>query len=130
MAKSKSNNDLYSNIIAAISIKSASEVEGVRLLSAERKKLSKSVASDAQAYIKDNNVKMDIFINVIYGYNIPEVVCAVQEKIKADVEKETCYKVEQINVMVVSVIVEEQACPPPIEHIFDDETDELENEGL
>ena len=130
MAKNSSNNNLYSNIIAPIAIKSAAEVDGVKLLSAERKKLSRSAASDAQAYITDNNVKMDIFINVLYGYNIPEVVCAVQEKIKADVEKETCYKVEQINVMVVSIIVEEQACPPPIEHIFDDEADDIDEGEL
>ncbi|MEG1613304.1 MAG: Asp23/Gls24 family envelope stress response protein [Clostridia bacterium] len=128
MSREKSNTEVYSDIIIAIATKSASQVEGIRLLSSDRKKSSR-FSSDVQAYLLDGKVKLDIFVNLNYGYNIPNTVCAVQERIKKDIERETCYKVSEINVMVVSIICDDTVTPP-IEHLFDDATNEIEKDDL
>ncbi|MEG2454257.1 MAG: hypothetical protein RSB20_05265, partial [Clostridia bacterium] len=62
MSREKSNTEVYSDIIIAIATKSASQVEGIRLLSSDRKKSSR-FSSDVQAYLLDGKVKLDIFVN-------------------------------------------------------------------
>ena len=46
---------------------------------------------------------IDIFINVDFGYSIPETVCQLQETIKNDVEEATKFKVKKINVTVANI---------------------------
>ena len=83
--------------------------------------------NDVHAYVKsDNTVDIDIYLNILYGYNIPDTVCKVQIAIKKAIEKETCYKVGEVNVSVVSIIVDETDDTPVIVHDFDDEeTDDV-----
>ena len=104
----KSNTEVYAEIIADIASRAAAEIEGA-------------------AYVKsDNTVDIDIYLNILYGYNIPETVCKVQIAIKKAIEKETCYKVGEVNVSVVSIIVDETDDTPVIVHDFDDEeTDDV-----
>lgn len=123
MAKIKSNNEVYAEIISEIAFRAIAFVDGVELLgkNPDSKKLIKD--NDIHAYLtQDNTVKIDIYLNIFYGFNIPDTVCRVQENVKTAIEKETCYKVSEINVSVVSTVCEEEY-QPEIVHNFDD-TDE------
>ena len=125
----KSNTEVYAEIIADIASRAAAEIEGAELLGKNPDKLRIIKDNDVHAYVKsDNTVDIDIYLNILYGYNIPDTVCKVQIAIKKAIEKETCYKVGEVNVSVVSIIVEETDDTPVIVHDFDDEeTDDVQN---
>ena len=123
----KSNTEVYAEIIADIASRAAAEIEGAELLGKNPDK-SRIIKDNAvHAYVKsDNTVDIDIYLNILYGYNIPDTVCKVQIAIKKAIEKETCYKVGEVNVSVVSIIVDETDDTPVIVHDFDDEeTDDV-----
>ena len=123
----KSNTEVYAEIIADIASRAAAEIEGAELLGKNPDKLRIIKDNDVHAYVNsDNTVDIDIYLNILYGYNIPDTVCKVQIAIKKAIEKETCYKVGEVNVSVVSIIVEETDDTPVIVHDFDDEeTDDV-----
>lgn len=123
----KSNTEVYAEIIADIAFRAAAEIEGAELLGKNPDKSRIIKGNDVHAYVKsDNTVDIDIYLNILYGYNIPDTVCKVQIAIKKAIEKETCYKVGEVNVSVVSIIVEETDDTPVIVHDFDDEeTDDV-----
>lgn len=123
----KSNTEVYAEIIADIASRAAAEIEGAELLGKNPDKSRIIKDNDVHAYVKsDNTVDIDIYLNILYGYNIPDTVCKVQIAIKKAIEKETCYKVGEINVSVVSIIVDETDDTPVIVHDFDDEeTDDV-----
>lgn len=123
----KSNTEVYAEIIADIASRAAAEIEGAELLGKNPDKSRIIKDNDVHAYVKsDNTVDIDIYLNILYGYNIPDTVCKVQIAIKKAIEKETCYTVEEVNVSVVSIIVEETDDTPVIVHDFDDEeTDDV-----
>lgn len=118
----KSNTEVYAEIIADIASRAAAEIEGAELLGKNPNKSRIIKDNDVHAYVKsDNTVDIDIYLNILYGYNIPDTVCKVQIAIKKAIEKETCYKVGEVNVSVVSIIVDETDDTPVIVHDFDDE---------
>ena len=123
----KSNTEVYAEIIADIASRAAAEIEGAELLGKNPDKSRIIKDNDVHAYVKsDNTVDIDIYLNILYGYNIPDTVCKVQIAIKKAIEKETCYKVGEVNVSVVSIIVDETDDTPVIVHDFDDEeTDDI-----
>lgn len=123
----KSNTEVYAEIIADIASRAAAEIEGAELLGKNPDKSRIIKDNDVHAYVKsDNTVDIDIYLNILYGYNIPDTVCKVQIAIKKAIEKETCYKVGEVNVSVVSIIVDETDDAPVIVHDFDDEeTDDV-----
>lgn len=123
----KSNTEVYAEIIADIASRAAAEIEGAELLGKNPDKLRIIKDNDVHAYVKsDNTVDIDIYLNILYGYNIPDTVCKVQIAIKKAIEKETCYTVGEVNVSVASIIVDETDDTPVIVHDFDDEeTDDV-----
>ena len=123
----KSNTEVYAEIIADIASRAAAEIEGAELLGKNPDKSRIIKDNDVHAYVKsDDTVDLDIYLNILYGYNIPDTVCKVQIAIKKAIEKETCYKVGEVNVSVVSIIVDETDDTPVIVHDFDDEeTDDV-----
>lgn len=123
----KSNTEVYAEIIADIASRAAAEIEGAELLGKNPEKTRIIKDNDVHAYVKsDNTVDIDIYLNILYGYNIPDTVCKVQIAIKKALEKETCYEVGEVNVSVVSIIVDETDDTPVIVHDFDDEeTDDV-----
>lgn len=123
----KSNTEVYAEIIADIASRAAAEIEGAELLGKNPDKSRIIKDNDVHAYVKsDNTVDIDIYLNILYGYNIPDTVCKVQIAIKKAIEKETCYNVGEVNVSVVSIIVDETDDTPVIVHDFDDEeTDDV-----
>ena len=123
----KSNTEVYAEIIADIASRAAAEIEGAELLGKNPDKSRIIKDNDVHAYVKsDNTVDIDIYLNILYGYNIPDTVCKVQIAIKKAIEKETCYKVGEVNVSVVSIIVDETDDTTVIVHDFgDEETDDV-----
>lgn len=126
MSKVKSNTEVYAEIIADIAARAAT-VEGVRLLGENPDKFRLIKDNDVHAYFNgDGLVNIDIYINVLYGYNIPDTVCKVQIAIKDAIEKETCYKVQEVNVSVMGIIVDDEEEQPVVVHEFSEEEDSSE----
>lgn len=126
MSKVKSNTEVYAEIIADIAARAAT-VEGVRLLGENPDKFRPIKDNDVHAYFNDDGrVNIDIYLNVLYGYNIPDTVCKVQIAIKDAIEKETCYKVQEVNVSVMGIIVDDEDEQPVVVHEFSEEEDSFE----
>ncbi len=53
--------------------------------------------------IFENRVKVDVFVNIAYGYNIPVTCGKVQDKVKTTIENMTGLTVTDVNVRVVAV---------------------------
>lgn len=96
----------YQGIISSIAATALALSEGVTKETGFKKSSLGSTVRERNihVYIVENRVTIDLFINVIYGYSVPEVACAVQERIKKEVEAETGFKVESINVNVSNVV--------------------------
>ncbi len=109
MAREARPNETYINIISSITGSAASQVEGVVSVNygsngkKESAKVKRNRAIDVILY--DNRfVKIEISVNIYYGYVIPVVVCKLQEKIKQEIENSTFYKVSSVNVNVVGIV--------------------------
>ena len=53
---------------------------------------------------QDNDVYVDVYINVLFGYSVKDVAFRVQENVKSSIESMTDFKVASINVNVVGVV--------------------------
>ena len=96
----------YSNLIAALANGAIASTEGIsKDLGLTKNKLGLSALRDRNVsiFIDDNDVTIDMYVNVEFGYRMPEVVCALQEKIKNEVEANTRFEVKKINVHVSSI---------------------------
>ena len=105
------SNETYINVISSITGSAASQVDGVVSVTygnTKKQKVGKKSSSKNKAIdvvIYDNRlVKIEISVNIYYGYVIPVVVCKLQEKIKQEIEKSTFYKVSSVNVNVVGIV--------------------------
>ncbi|HIV00143.1 MAG TPA: Asp23/Gls24 family envelope stress response protein [Candidatus Stercoripulliclostridium merdipullorum] len=100
----------YSGIIASIANGAIDEIEGIRREEGLVKyKFGLKMLKDRNVHvdIEDDLVIIDMFVDVDFGYSIPEVVCLLQEKIKAEVEAATKFKVKKINVNVANITFSE-----------------------
>lgn len=53
--------------------------------------------------VTPENVQVDLTINIAYGYSIPDVSKAVQEKVKSAIETMTGLAVSEINIRIADV---------------------------
>ena len=58
--------------------------------------------------VSDGKVSVDLAINMEYGYNIPEVTGAVQDRVKNAIETMTGLSVEDVNIRVAGVNLEDE----------------------
>lgn len=96
-------------VISNIAVLSATEVEGVDSMAGSftedwvsmigLNKLSKGVAIS----VKDDKVKVELSLNIAYGYEIPKVSRNVQEKVKSSIETMTGLEVTEVNIDIASV---------------------------
>jgi uncharacterized alkaline shock family protein YloU len=101
-------------VVAIIAGIAAMEVPGVTSMSggiaggiAEalgRKNLSKGVKVE----VGEKEAAVDLFIIVEYGYRIPEVAWAIQEKVKNAVENMTGLNVVEVNIHIQGVNIERE----------------------
>ena len=96
-------------VLAMIAGLAATEVEGVSSMAGNitneivsklgMKNLSKGIVVE----LLDDEIKVDVAINIAYGYSIPEVSAKVQDKVKTTIESMTGIEVAVINVRIASV---------------------------
>lgn len=96
-------------VVAIIAGLAATEVEGVSSMAGNitneivsrlgMKNLSKGIKVE----VADGLARVDVAINIAYGFNVPEVSSKVQDKVKTAIENMTGLTVEQVNIRIVSV---------------------------
>ena len=97
------------DVVAIIAGLAATEVEGVTSMAGNItnelvcklgvKNLSKGVRIE----VDGDEISVTLAINIAYGYNIPEVSKAVQEKVKSTIEMMTGLTVANIDIRIVDV---------------------------
>lgn len=98
--------DSYCNLIASIANNAISKVSGVtKEVGLVKYKFGLTALKDrnVHVFIDGSSVIIDMFVNVDFGHSVPEVVCALQEQIKNDVEDATMFIVKKINVTVANI---------------------------
>ena len=96
-------------VVAIIAGLAATEVEGVNSMAGNitnelvsrlgMKNLSKGIKVDVQG----NVVRVDVALNISFGYAIPEVSAKVQERVKTAIENMTGLEVSGVNIRIASV---------------------------
>lgn len=93
-------------VIVSIASMAAQDVEGVYGLGgnsgSDLSKLAKKVVSkDVKAVISpEDQISIDCYIIVLYGYSVIDVAKSVQDAIKSNVESTTGCKVKDVNVSI------------------------------
>lgn len=97
MAKEKKSTVL-NDVLVSLATEATQSVDGITLLNSKRNRGAVSV------YVLPNEkVAVDCFVNIDFGFRVPTQVALLQEKIKAEIEKATKFKVQSVNVQVVNV---------------------------
>lgn len=111
MAKQvKTTPDRYADIIASITAVAIFKIEGIASLSSQSGKIisgskyTNKNKKSIQVYIVGEKVTIDLFLNVYYGYKLPDLAFNIQEKVKTEVAKATHFMVEKVNVNVLGVV--------------------------
>ena len=96
-------------VVAIIAGLATTEVEGVSSMAGNitneivsklgMKNLSKGILVE----VMENEVKVDVAINIAYGYSIPDVSAKVQDKVKSVIEYMSGLTVAVVNVRIASV---------------------------
>lgn len=101
-------------VIAIIAGLAATEAEGVSSMAGNitnelvSKLGMKNLARGIKIEIKENVVRVDVALNIRFGYAIPEVSSKVQERVKSAIENMTGLEVSSVNVSIASVEMEKQ----------------------
>lgn len=106
------NINIAEDVLASISALAAGEVQGISGLFAPagvdlaellgKKNLSKGV----KIQIVGRNVTIDMFVNIVYGFKIPEVAVMLQNAVISAVESMTGLHVDAVNVHVGGIAFE------------------------
>ena len=101
-------------VVAIIAGLAATEVEGVSSMAGNitnelvsklgMKNLSKGIKVDVQG----NVVRVDVALNICFGFAIPEVSAKVQERVKSAIENMTGLEVSNINIRIAGVNIEKR----------------------
>ncbi|MCI5494230.1 MAG: Asp23/Gls24 family envelope stress response protein [Lachnospiraceae bacterium] len=96
-------------VVAIIAGLAATEVEGVSSMAGNitnelvSKLGMKNLSKGVKVSVAEGDVKVDVALNIAYGYAIPEVSAKVQDKVKTAIETMTGLKVVVVNVRIASV---------------------------
>lgn len=63
----------------------------------------KNLSKGVRIEVDGDEISVTLAINIAYGYNIPEVSKAVQEKVKSTIEMMTGLTVANIDIRIVDV---------------------------
>ena len=96
-------------VVAIIAGLASTEVEGVSSMAGNitnelvsklgMKNLSKGIRGD----VKEGVVRVDVALNIAYGFSVLDVSSKVQEKVKTAIENMTGLEVSGVNVRIASV---------------------------
>lgn len=99
-------------VVAIIAGLAATEVEGVSSMAGNitneivSKLGMKNLSKGIMVEVLEDEIKVDVAINIAYGFAIPEVSAKVQDKVKTAVENMTGLEVAVVNVRIASVDME------------------------
>lgn len=97
------------DVIATIAGLAATEVEGVSSMQGNvtnelvGKLGMKNLTKGVRIKVTEAGVRVDLSIQMRYGYSIPKTCKAIQEKVKAAIENMVGLSVEVVNVHIVGV---------------------------
>lgn len=106
--ESKDNVTYKKKVVMSIVSLATQEINGIASLSRNavpwlKSALSKNIKRGIIISFNENNVIIDVFVNVKFGYSVRDVAFRVQENIKSSVESMTEFKVANVSVHVVGV---------------------------
>ena len=97
------------DVVALIAAFAALEVEGVACVSGGldmeavskggMRRLGKAVKAD----VKKEGVKVDMALDLVYGYSIPETCSKVQNRVRAAIENMTGLEAKDVNIRVAGI---------------------------
>lgn len=103
---------ITNGVIEEIAAIAALDIEGIAIdydkkqgRKMVQKGVTKVLPKKVRVDVNGKTVKVDMNINVIYGYNVVEVSQKVQAKVKEKIEAMTSMTVENVNISVDSVRV-------------------------
>ena len=104
-----STDKIADDVVAIIAGLAATEVEGVTSMAGNitnelvGKLGVKNLSKGVRIEVDGDEISVTLAINIAYGYNIPEVSKAVQEKVKSTIEMMTGLTVANIDIRIVDV---------------------------
>ena len=96
-------------VVAIIAGLAATEVDGVSSMAGNitnelvSKLGMKNLSKGIRVNVAEGVVRVDVALNIAYGYAIPDVSSKVQEKVKTAIENMTGLEVSVVNVRIASV---------------------------
>ncbi len=97
------------DVVAIIAGLAATDIKGVAALAGNvtneiisklgKKNLSKGI----KVQVMGNSVTVDMSLILAYGYSVPKVSAAVQDKVKSAIENMTGLVVDEVNIRIASV---------------------------
>ncbi len=100
-------NNRFANLVTSLVSSAMTQTEGIAKeigIVKSRLGIGAFRNRNIHVYIDDNKVTIDVYINVVYGYSVPDVVCNLQERIKKAIEDATRFEIVSINVNINNVI--------------------------
>jgi len=104
-------------VVAVIAGIATTEVDGVASMAGSSGGIQKELISrlgmkvlskGVHLTIEDGTVTADISVVLKYGYSVPEVTAAIQEKVKSEIEVMTGLEVKTVNVKVTDVLIKDE----------------------
>lgn len=96
-------------VVAIIAGLAATEVDGVSSMAGNitneivSKLGMKNLSRGIMVEVVETDVKVDVAVNIAYGYAIPDVSAKVQDRVKSAIENMTGLNVVVVNVRIASV---------------------------
>ena len=100
-------------VLAIIAGIAATEVEGVHSMDGGwsgqfiSKLGIKDLARGVKVQVREGEVKVDLSLNMEYGYAIPKVSNLVQDKVSASINNMTRINVSEVNIRITGVVNKE-----------------------
>ena len=104
---------IANEVLAIIAGIAATEVEGVHSMDGGwsgqfiSKLGIKDLARGVKVQVRDGEVKLDLSLNMEYGYAIPKVSDLVQDKVSASINNMTGLNVSEVNIRISGVVNKE-----------------------
>ena len=110
--------NISEDVVASIAAVSATEVEGVTGLTSginlsEIFSSKKTSSKGVKVQIEENQVTVDLFLSVRYGFVIPTIAAQIQDKVLSAIESMTGLTVTAVNVHVAGVSFEKEQTAEP-----------------
>lgn len=105
---------IAADVVAAIGSLAAGEVDGVDSMSGKltneimEKLGGKNTHKGIKVVMENGVVRVDMSLNMKYGYSIVKVTEKVQERVKQQIETMTGLRVAEVNVRIAGVNIQEQ----------------------